>query len=216
MSVERVERAELVPSLHVVTDDEIVVRPGFLDMAREVLEAGCADVALHLRAPRAPGRLLYELADRLRTPVVLEHATLLINDRVDVALAATADGVQVGGRGLVAADARRLIGAEPLLGVSVHSMDEARNALAGDPDFLLAGSIWETPSHPGRRAAGIKLIREVSALGIPTIAIGGVTPERARRAVRAGAAGVAVMRGIWNAPSLRLAVYDYLFNSIAL
>lgn len=203
-------KPDSIPPLHIVTDDEIVARPGFLDLAREVLEAGCADVALHLRAPRASGRLLYELADRLMTLGVLAHATLLINDRLDVALAAGADGGHVGGRGLAVADARRLIGPGRLLGVSVHSVEEARGALAGEPDFLLAGTIWETPSHPGRPGAGAGLIRGVAALGVPVVAIGGVTPERVAEARDAGAAGFAAVRGVWDAPDPVQAVRNYL------
>jgi thiamine-phosphate diphosphorylase len=204
-----------VPSLHVVTDDEIVARPGFVDVARVVLNAGQADLALHLRAPHASGQWLYELAEELMTPVVRAFSMLIVNDRADVALAANAGGVQVGARGLAPEDARRVIGGDRLLGVSVHSVDEARDALSAAPDFLLAGTIWETPSHPGRRPAGIKLIRQVAALGVPVIAIGGVTPERARRAARAGAAGVAVMRGVWDAPNPHFAVQQYLWHCIA-
>jgi thiamine monophosphate synthase len=92
----------------------------------------------------------------------------------------------------------------------VHAVDEARAAQDGGADFVLAGNIWQTPSHPERRGAGTGLIREIAALGIPTIAIGGMTPERASEARDAGAAGAAVIRGIWNAPHPAAAVSEYL------
>ncbi|HYW10514.1 MAG TPA: thiamine phosphate synthase [Longimicrobium sp.] len=203
-------KPDSIPPLHVVTDDEIVARPGFLEAARLVLEMGGPHVVFHLRAPRASGRALYELARRMRPLAVNEDAWLVVNDRLDVALAAGADGGHVGGRGLSAADARRVLGRDRLLGVSVHSVDEARDALAGEPDFLLAGTLWESASHPGRTGAGVGLVREIAALGVPVIAIGGVTPARAAEARDAGAAGVAVLRGVWDAPDPVEAVRNYL------
>ncbi|HST63093.1 MAG TPA: thiamine phosphate synthase [Longimicrobium sp.] len=203
-------KPDSIPPLHVVTDDRVVARPGFLDAARLVLEMGGPDVVLHLRAPRASGRALYDLARRMRPLAVNEDAWLVVNDRLDVALAAGVDGGHVGARGLAAADARRVLGADRLLGVSVHSVDEARDALAGEPDFLLAGTIWESASHPGRPGAGVGRIREIAALGVPAIAIGGVTPARAAEARDAGAAGFAVLRGVWDAPDPVQAVRNYL------
>jgi thiamine-phosphate diphosphorylase len=199
-----------IPPLHVATDDAVVAREDFLRRARRVLESGGPFLVFHLRAPRASGRRMYELARALEDPVIGADAWLVVNDRVDVALAAAAHGAQVGARGLHAADARRLLGANHLLGVSVHSVDEARDAFAGGADFLVAGAIYETASHPGRAGQGSRLIEEVAALGRPVVAIGGVTPERTAEVRSAGAAGVAVIRGIWEAPSPAAAVTRYL------
>lgn len=204
-------RRRAIPPLHVVTDDAVVARAGFLDQARRVIEAGGPFLMLHLRAPGASGRRLYELARALRDSVVRADAWLVVNDRVDVALAAGAHGAQVGVRGLHTADACTLLGPERVLGVSVHSVDEARAAQANGADFVLAGTIWQTPSHPGRPGAGTGLLREISgAIHIPAIAIGGVTPERVPEARDAGAWGVAVIRGVWDAPDPAAAVDEYL------
>lgn len=199
-----------IPPLHVVTDDAVVARGDFLRVAERIIQAGGPLLVFHLRAPRASGRRMYELARALRDAGIGYDARLVVNDRVDVAVAAGADGAQVGGRGLAPADARRVLGPDGLLGVSVHAVDEARVAQAEGADFVLAGTIWQTPSHPDRRGAGIGLVREIAVLGIPTIAIGGVTPERAAEAREAGAAGVAVIRGIWDAPDPAAAVSEYL------
>lgn len=200
---------ERIPPLHVVTDDAVVARPGFVTDARRVVRAGGAGIALHLRAPGASGRWMYDAAAILRRITGDAGARLIVNDRADVAMAVDADGLQLGARGLLAADARRWIGAGGMLGVSVHSVAEARDAL-GAADFLLAGTIWPSASHPGRPGAGVGLLAEVAALGIPTIAIGGVTPARMGEARDAGAAGVAVLRGVWNAPDPAEAVAEYL------
>lgn len=199
-----------IPPLHVVTNDAVVARRDFLDRTARIIDAAGPALVFHLRAPRASGRRLYDLARALRDPVVNADGWLLVNDRVDVARATPADGAHVGARGLAVADARRLLWTADLLGASVHSVDEARAAAADGADFVLAGTIWPTPSHPDRPPAGIGLVREIAALGIPTLAIGGVTPARAAEARAAGAAGVAVVRGIWDAPDPAAAVVEYL------
>lgn len=201
---------ESVPVLHAVTDDGVLARTDFLALARQVMDAGGPSLALHLRGPRTSARRLYALASALRDALGATGGWLMVNDRADVARAAGAHGVQVGQRGLTAADARQVMGEGWMLGVSIHTVDEARAAFSGRPDFLVAGTIWETASHPGRTGAGTGFIREVAALGVPTIAIGGVTPGRMAEARDAGAAGGAVLRGVWNAPDPAAAVREYL------
>ncbi|HEV2131732.1 MAG TPA: thiamine phosphate synthase, partial [Longimicrobiaceae bacterium] len=133
---------------------------------------------------------------------------LLINDRVDVALACGAHGVQLGARGLRAADARRLLGDRSLLGVSVHSSEEA-DAAAG-ADFLLVGTLFPTASHPERKGAGTQLLRRLANLALSQIGIGGITTERVAEVRRAGAAGIAVLSGVWQAEEPGRAVEEYL------
>ncbi|HYW06198.1 MAG TPA: thiamine phosphate synthase [Longimicrobium sp.] len=189
-------------TLHVVTDDEVVARDGFLERALAL--AAIPGIAFHLRAPTATGGAVYQWATRLADA----GALLLVNDRVDVALAAGAAGVQLGRRGLAPEDARMLLGPERTVGVSVGSLDEARAAAGAD--FLLAGNVFTTPSHPGRPGIGIERIAEMVALGRPVVAIGGVTAADAGRLRRAGAAGVATIRGIWDAPDPTRAAHAYL------
>lgn len=189
-------------TLHVVTDDAVVARPGFMERALAL--AAIPGVAFHLRAPTATGGAVYQWAARLAGA----GATLLVNDRVDVALAAGAAGVQLGRRALALEDARALLGAGRAIGVSVGSADEARAAAGAD--FLLAGNVFATRSHPGRPGIGIERIAEIAALGTPTVAIGGVTAASAGALRRAGAAGVAAIGGIWDAPDPARAALAYL------
>jgi thiamine-phosphate pyrophosphorylase len=205
-----VGKAEPVPLLHAVTDDAVMARAGFLERAGEVLAAGGARVALHLRAPAATGRAVHDVATRLAELAAGTGALLLVNDRVDVALAAGAHGVQLGRRSLSVADARRLVGAGMLIGASVHDADEAREAAGEGADFLLAGAVYPTTTHPGEPGGGFRLMEFVSVLGLPVVAIGGVTPERAGELRRAGAAGMAAIRGVWDAPSPGDAVQRYI------
>jgi thiamine-phosphate diphosphorylase len=201
--------AEL-PPLHVVTDDSVIARTDFVERAAEVMAAGGSGVALHLRAPRASGRRLYDLAILLAGMANASGSRLIVNDRLDVALASDADGVQLGSRSLAIHHARLIAGPGMLIGASVHSLGEARAAREAGADFVIAGNVYETASHPGRAGVGIGLIEEIASIPIPVVAIGGVTPERAGEARRAGAAGVAAIRGVWDAPDVADAVQRYL------
>jgi thiazole tautomerase (transcriptional regulator TenI) len=134
---------------------------------------------------------------------------LLVNDRVDVALAAGC-GAQIGRRSIPVASARSLLGDRAPLGCSVHDTGGAVAAAAGGADFLVLGTIWPTPSHPGAGGAGLGTVADVAAtVAVPVIVIGGVTPQRAREALDAGGHGVAVLRGVWAAsdPVAAAAVY---------
>jgi thiamine-phosphate pyrophosphorylase len=200
-------RAEL-PPLHVVTDDATAARPDFLRAAAEVAAEGGPLIALHLRAPSAGGLAVYRWAEALRKVTRDAGALLLVNDRVDVALAVDADGVQLGRRGLDTADARALAGAERMIGVSVHTSAEAEEARQGGADFVLVGNVYATGSHPGRAGIGAQALAAFA--GLPRIAIGGVAPERVAELRDAGVQGVAAIRGVWNAPSPARAVRSYL------
>jgi thiamine-phosphate pyrophosphorylase len=136
---------------------------------------------------------------------------LVVNDRLDVALAVGAAGVHLGARSLPAAEARRLLGAIRLLGVSVHSASEAVEAAESGADYLFVGTLFETPSHPEVVARGPGFLGlVVSRVDLPLVGIGGVTPERAVAVLRSGGHGVAAIRGIWDAPSPPDAVKAYL------
>lgn len=198
----------MIPPLHVVTDDRILERPDFDRTAHEVLRAGGGALALHVRGPGLPGRPVYERARSLRPAARAAGATLLVNDRVDVALVLGLDGVHLGERSLPAAAARRVLDRPGLLGRSVH---EPAGADAGGADFLVVGTIFRSESHPGRDPAGPERIRAWSAAGsAPTVAIGGITPERVPTVLAAGARGVAVLSGVWDAEDPVRAVRTYL------
>lgn len=198
-----------IPPLHLVTDDAVLARPGFVETARILLAAGGARVALHLRGPATGGRRMYELACGLAPAAGSTGGLLLVNDRVDVALAAGA-GVHVGARGIAPEDVRRVIGAESVLGVSVHGREEAERALPASPDLLLVGTLYETASHPGRAGVGTNLVTSLGDVGIPLVGIGGITPARVAEVCAAGAVGVAVLSGVWDADDPTRAVRSYL------
>ncbi|MGH7457818.1 MAG: thiamine phosphate synthase [Longimicrobiaceae bacterium] len=199
-----------LPRLHLVTDSETLRAADFPRRMRAVLEAGKERVALHLRGPGMEGRELYQLAMVAARRARATGSLLLVNDRFDVALAAGADGVQLGGHGVPADAVRGFTGKKLLIGRSVHSRGEASRAGAEGADFLLFGTVYATPSHPGRPGRGVATVRGISNSRLPVIAIGGITPGRAARVTRAGAYGVAVLRGVWRRADPEVAVAVYL------
>jgi thiamine-phosphate diphosphorylase len=195
----------------VVTDDAVLADPAFPGRARTVLEAGGVGLALHLRGPGTPGGPLFELARDLVPAGDAARAVVVVNDRVDVALLAGAAAVQLGARSLPVGRARPLLPAGTGIGVSTHAPGQVAAAEEDEADWAFVGTIYPTPSHPGRPGAGPDLVRRAARARrrLPLVAIGGVTPERVGELVAAGAAGVAVLGGVWRDPDPPGAVDRY-------
>jgi thiamine-phosphate diphosphorylase len=96
------------------------------------------------------------------------------------------------------------------IGCSVHTPEEAAAAVEEGADFLVVGTVYESVSHPARPAAGLDLVRQTSRLGVPIIAIGGITPARAAEVREAGAYGIAAIRALWEAADPAAAALDLL------
>lgn len=182
--------------------------PDLAVRAAAIAAAGPA-VALHARDRAASGADLTRLATRFVALARPPEASVFVNARPDIAAATGAQGVQLGARDLAPADARRSFPAG-WVGRSVHDMAEAEAAAAEGADYLLAGHVFETASHPGRPPAGLAFVREAARLGLPVIAIGGITAARATQARDAGAWGVAAIGALWDAADPARAARDLL------
>jgi len=144
---------------------------------------------IQVREKDLDARSLYELVCLIRDAASGTSTKVLVNDRLDIALAANIDGVHLPANGLPAARVRPLV---RVLGCSTHSLDEALQAEHAAADFVIFGPVFETP---GKSPVGVDALRAVcAAVKIPVLAIGGVTPENARRAIDAGASGIAAIR----------------------
>ncbi|MEX2466673.1 MAG: thiamine phosphate synthase [Gemmatimonadota bacterium] len=201
-----------LPRLHIVTDSSVLARPDFVERAASVMDAGAGRIALHIRGPRSTGRRVYELAVALAREASGSGTWLLVNDRVDVALAAGLDGAHLGARSLSVSQARALLGPERMIGASVHDVAALRTARDDGANYAFVGTVYDTESHPGRATLGSAGLGGVidEVLGIPVLAIGGIDPDRVREVTSAGAFGVAVLRGVWAAPDPAAAVLGYL------
>ena len=178
-----------------------------LDLVGRATAAGLTLV--QLREKRLSARVLGELAARAARLTRGTGTRLLVNDRADVARAAACDGVHLTTRSLEAAVVRRAFGPLFLVGVSAHTLAEARAARDGGADFALFGPVFDTPSKRafgpplGLRALG-EAARALSPF--PLVALGGVTSANARACLAAGARGVAAIRMFADAPDLAAAV----------
>jgi thiamine-phosphate pyrophosphorylase len=223
-----------LPLLHVLTDDAVLARADFVGVGCALLALG---VALHLRGWQTPMPRRLTLARELVAGG--GHGVLQINDRLDLAMALRTAapmapvGVHLPEKAFPAAEARRLLGPGALLGRSVHAPHTE-----ADLDYLVMGTLFATPSHPGRSEAGWALLDRALTPGgiapvrdmapdsasdpdsdsdsaldsdsdsdsvptpvhVPVIGVGGMTPPRAEALRRRGGWGVAVLRGIWDAP----------------
>ena len=182
------------PQLHLITDPALES----LELVRRIELAVPHGVdAVHLRLPAASAREVYDLAMVLQGSLVSRGVPLIVNDRIDVALAVNAGGVQVGSRGLPLRAVRRMLGSAAPVGVSVHSVDEAAAAERDGATWVTFGHVWETGSHPGEPGRGVEALREVAAaVEIPVIAIGGITTAQVPEALAAGASGIAAISAI--------------------
>jgi thiamine-phosphate diphosphorylase len=214
--------ADLVPRLHVVTDDETLARADFVKTATSVLEAAATapvgkpsgaptrTMALHVRGPRSSGRRIHELVLELHDIARANGALLVVNDRVDVALTVQGVGIHLGVRSLPVREVRALV--DRPLGMSIHAAEGASSARLAGADWVLAGHVFETPSHPRVAARGTGWLREVAcpADALPTLGIGGITGDRVAEVLESGAIGIGVLSGIWNAPDPVDAVLGYI------
>ena len=184
-----------LPHLHAITDERIARRWDLDAVARVLAASGGPDLAFHARGRALTGLEHYELATRLS---VYPPTRLFVNDRLDVALAVKAAGVQLGKASLPVNAARRLDAAW-WIGRSVHDFAEADAAKAEGADYLLVGPVYPTATHPDRPPLGLDTLAQIATLGLPVIAIGGIGPGRVREVKAAGAYGVAAIRALWDA-----------------
>jgi thiamine-phosphate pyrophosphorylase len=183
--------------LHAVTDAAVLGLPDLGVRAAAIAAAGPA-VALHARDRTAGGGAIARSAQRFLALARPPEAAVFVNARPDVAGALGAQGVQLGAADLSPADARASFPAG-WIGRSVHSEEEAAAAAREGADFLMVGAIYASASHPDRPPAGLGLVREAARLGLPVIAIGGVTAARAAEVRDAGAYGAAAIGALWRA-----------------
>jgi len=195
--------------LYLITDRALCAPRELVDTCAEVLsmasrEFARGSVALQLREKDLTARDLYNVALRLRDVCTRTGTALLVNDRIDVALAAGADGVHLPARSFSVADARALLGPAKLIGVSTHSVADVAKAAAAGADFAVFGPVYDPISKSGYGAPrGLEELRAVVvSVSMPVYALGGITAARTRDVMRAtsdGTAGVAVIGSVFGA-----------------
>lgn len=186
------DRSRLPPP----SPDTLTDAPALGPLAERLTLAGQAGVdLLQIREPDLSAAELGALVRDLRTRLADTGARIVVNERVDVALAADAHGVHLKSDSIPTALVRRYVPAAFLVGRSVHSLDEARAAEADGADYLIFGTVFPSGSKPrGHRTAGLDaLVAVAQAVRVPVLAIGGISLNTVATAAEAGAAGVAAI-----------------------
>jgi thiamine-phosphate pyrophosphorylase len=191
---------EAVEGLYFITDETVAPGRTHVDLARAALAGGAR--VIQLRDKRRDAGELLPIALEIRDLCREAGAVFVVNDRVDLALAAGADGVHLGQTDLSVDVARRLMGPDRLIGVSVEGPDQAQAAEACGADYLGVGAIYGSANKADAGAAvGVEQIRRMRAVSrLPVVAIGGITLDRIDEVRRAGASSVAVIGAIATAP----------------
>ena len=192
------------PSLYVVLDRVVAGERNLVAVLEATLAGGCRMVQLREKAWES-GRL-FPLAHRLREIAARAGATFIVNDRLDLALALGADGVHLGQHDLPATVARPLLRPGMILGVSTHSLEQARRATVDGADYVAVGSMFPTATKAGFELVGPELLARVRPeVRVPLIGIGGITADNLDQVFRAGADGVAVISAVCAATDPRAA-----------
>lgn len=182
--------------LCLVADTKAAGTRDLVSIIEDAVRAGTT--LIQLRGKNCETRELLELAFRISEVLDAKKVPFLINDRVDIALACGADGVHLGQKDMPLIHARRLLGRERSIGISVNTIEEALAAERDGADYIGAGPVYFTSSKDKIPAVlgleGIRTIRE--KVRIPILAIGGITRQNARAVISAGADGIAVISAI--------------------
>lgn len=187
-------------SLYLITDRQQTAGRPLSAVVTDALRGGLR--AVQLREKDLVAGQLFELAAGLRQLTRDYGAQLLINDRIDVALAVDADGVHLGKAGLPVPEARRILGSGRLIGYSAHSAAEGLQAQHDGADFVTLGPVYHTPSKAQYgEPVGVSALAETARmLSIPVFALGGVTSSTVDEVLSAGAHGVALISALMAAP----------------
>lgn len=187
-------------SLYLVTHRSMLDLEVFFNIIHESVRGGVTVV--QLREKEATAREMMVIGKRLQLLLKPLGIPLIINDRVDVAHAIGADGVHLGQSDLKVSDARAILGEHAIIGLSVESLEQANAAIHEDVDYLAASPLFYTLTKTDcAQPWGLEGLKQLCAISkIPVIAIGGINEKNARQVISCGAAGIAVVSEIFNAP----------------
>ena len=194
--------------LYAVTDRKMLGDISEVEAARLCYEGG-ADV-VQLRMKDTDGGEMLEKAKAIQEIAQKHCKFFIVNDRLDVAILAGADGVHIGQSDIPVEEARRLVGDEMIIGVSVSNVEEAVKAVEGGADYLGVGAIFNTSTKPDAdQGIGLDTLMEIcQAVDVPVVAIGGINRGNIIEVIRAGADGAAVVSAIMARPDIKAAAHE--------
>ena len=190
-----------IPRLYVILDPEQIVGGDAAKVLDDILAGGAK--LLQLRVKALPPMDFFDLARRARTATRSYGCKLIVNDRIDIALACDADGVHLGQEDLPLAVGRKLVG-NKLIGISTHDLDQAREAEQNGADYIGFGPMFGTSTkETGYTARGVAMLREIRAgVNLPIVAIGGINEQNVEQVWRAGADSAAIISDVLRAENI--------------
>jgi len=193
------------PGLYAITDGP---RDDLLEAVARALEGGARLVQYRDKTSDHARR--HAEAAALRQLCAGRGVPLIVNDDLELAAAIGADGVHLGEQDLALPTARAALGEQAIIGVSCYdSLERARELAAAGADYVAFGAFFPSPTKPLARRAAPELLRQSAALGVPRVAIGGITPDNAASLVGAGADYLAVISALFGAADVRAAAQTF-------
>ncbi len=196
-------------TLYLVTDRDLMSTKTLEEAVEQALKGGCTLV--QLREKTACSRDFYETAINIKTITDKYNVPLIINDRVDIAMAIDADGVHVGQSDLSAEVVRKIIGKDKILGVSAGSVEKAIEAQRDGADYIGVGALFSTSTKTDAKSVSIETLRKiVNEVSIPVVGIGGINSENVVQLKNTGINGIAVVSAIIAQKEIKLSAEKML------
>jgi len=188
--------------LYIITDQRISHGKSHFEVAEAVLEGGAT--VLQFRDKEIGDSEAIEVCQKIHKLTKKKGVPFIVNDRVEIAKAVDADGVHLGQEDMSFGSARKILGKEKIIGISVETVEQALKAVEGGADYLGIGPIYPTATKPDAgKALGIARLKEIrESVNIPIVAIGGINENNLEEVLRAGADGVAVISAVVSAPDI--------------
>ncbi len=194
--------------LYMISDRKMCAPKVLPLVVKQAVQVGVK--AVQIREKDLPPDALFRLCDDVQNSVAQYGAHVIVNDRADIAAAVGAAGVQLTEESIPVSAARRILGPDALIGISCHSVNGVKAAERNGADFVVFGPVFRTATHPGASPQGCGALELVcSQVSLPVFAVGGVTPDNAEKCLNAGAWGVACLRSVIGADSVRSAVRSF-------
>lgn len=195
-------------SVYLVADAGYLAERDFIGCIEAALKGGVT--LLQYRDKASDSRTMYERALQLKKLCTVFNVPLLINDRLDIALAVQADGVHLGQSDLPVSVARKILGAQALIGISAHNAEEGRQALSKGADYLGCGAVFGTTSKNDAEYLGLEGLQKIrQAVTAPIVGIGGINIANFESILQTGANGAAIISGILAADDITAEVKKF-------
>ncbi|MDE6313435.1 MAG: thiamine phosphate synthase [Lachnospiraceae bacterium] len=189
------EKVQTDYSLYLCTDQGCIGERNFYQVVEHAIQGGCSVV--QLREKKCSTREFLQTAKRIKAITKKYNIPLIINDRIDICLAADAEGVHLGLQDMPVAEARRLLGDKKIIGCSAHSLTEACQAKKEGADYLGVGAVFATDTKKDAVTTSLDTLKEIcQKINLPVVAIGGVKEDNADLLRDTGIAGIAVISAI--------------------